>query len=156
MGNPPTVKRTSDLELGVTRTFDAPARVVFEAWTKPELMTRWWAPRSSGAPLMSCEMDVRVGGGYRLEFKPDAGHSMVFFGKYVDVAPPSRLVWTNEEGGDTTVTTVTFAQKDGKTLLTMHELYPTKAALDASIAGMAEGTPEQFEQLDALLLTLER
>ncbi len=148
------VERTSDLELVVTRTFDAPAAVVFEAWTKPELMKRWWAPKSSGVPLLSCEMDVRVGGEYRLEFGRDGGPSMVFFGKYVEVVPPSRLVWTNEEDGNTTVTTVTFEDRDGKTRLVLHELYPSKEALDESIAGMADGTPEQFEQLDALLVVL--
>ncbi len=154
MTNRTTIERKSERELVVTRTFNGPARLVFEAWTKPELMKLWWAPKSSGVPLLSCEMDVRVGGGYRLAFGHDAATSMAFFGKYVEVEPPSRLVWTNEEGGETSVTTVTFEEKDGKTLLVLHELYPTKEALDEAIAGMADGMPEQFEQLDALLVTL--
>jgi len=154
MTNHTAIERKSERELVVTRTFNAPARIVFEAWTKPELMTLWWAPKSSGVPLLSCEMDVRVGGGYRLAFGHDAASSFAFFGKYLEVEPPSRLVWTNEESEDAAVTTVTFEDKDGQTLLVLHELYPTKEALDEAIAGMADGMPEQFEQLDALLPTL--
>jgi len=153
MTNPTTIERTSGRELVVTRTFNAPARILFEAWTKPELMKQWWAPKSIGVPLLSCEMDVRVGGTYRLEFGHDASESMAFVGKYLDVLPPSRLVWTNEEGEDGAVTTVTFEEMDGKTLLTVHELYPSREALDAG-HGAEEGMPEQFEQLDALLVTL--
>lgn len=155
MNNPTTIERKSERELVVTRTFNGPARIVFEAWTKPELMKLWWAPKSSGVPMLSCEMDVRVGGGYRLEFGHDAANSMAFFGKYIEVTPPSRLVWTNDEGEDATVSTVTFEEKEGRTLLVLHELYPSKEALDEAIAGMADGMPEQFEQLDALLATMD-
>ncbi|HEX3367653.1 SRPBCC family protein [Phenylobacterium sp.] len=154
MDNRTTTERKSELELVITRTFNGPARIVFEAWTKPELMKLWWAPRSMGVPLRSCEMDVRVGGGYRLEFGNDAATSWAFFGKYIEVTPPSRLVWTNDESEDAPVTTVTFDEQGGKTLLVLHELYPSKAALDEAIAGMPEGTSEQFEQLDELLATL--
>jgi uncharacterized protein YndB with AHSA1/START domain len=154
MNNPTTIERKSERELVVTRTFNGPARLVFEAWTKPELMQLWWAPKSSGMPLLSCEMDVRVGGGYRLAFGRDGVMAMTFFGKYVEVTPPSRLVWTNEEAEDGAITTVTFEDRAGQTLLVLHELYPTKEALDEAIAGMADGMPEQFEQLDALLATL--
>jgi uncharacterized protein YndB with AHSA1/START domain len=153
MNNRTTIERKSELELVVTRLFNGPPRIVFEAWTKPELMKLWWAPKSSGVPLLSCEMDVRVGGQYRLEFG-QPGSSFAFFGKYLEVEPPSRLVWTNDESEDAAVTTVTFEEKDGQTLLVLHELYPTKEALDEAIAGMADGMPEQFEQLDALLATL--
>jgi uncharacterized protein YndB with AHSA1/START domain len=153
MTNRTTIERKSEHELVVTRLFNGPARIVFEAWTKPELMTLWWAPKSTGVPLLSCEMDVRVGGGYRLEFG-QVGSSFAFFGKYLEVEPPSRLVWTNDESEDAAVTTVTFEEKDGQTLLVLHERYPTKEALDEAIAGMADGMPEQFEQLDALLVTL--
>ena len=154
MSNPTQIDRTSDRELVVTRVFDAPPRILFKAWTTPELMKQWWAPRSIGVPLLSCEMDVRTGGSYRLEFGHDAANTMAFFGKYIEVTPPSRLVWTNDESEDGPVTTVTFQEKDGQTLLVLHELYPTKEALDEAIAGMADGMPEQFEQLDALLATL--
>ena len=147
------INRKSERELVVTRTFNGPARIVFEAWTKPELMKLWWAPKSMGVPLLSCEMDVRVGGGYRLEFGHDAATSMAFFGKYIEVTPPSRLVWTNDESEDAAVTTVTFEEKDGQTLLVLHELYPSKEALEAN-RGMEDGLPEQFEQLDELLATL--
>jgi uncharacterized protein YndB with AHSA1/START domain len=155
MKNRTTVERKSDRELVVTRTFDAPARIVFEAWTKPELFMRWWAPKSMGVPLLSCEMDVRAGGKYRLEFGQDASNSMAFFGNYIEVIPHSRLVWTNDEGGDGgPVTTVTFEEKGGKTLLVMHELYPSKEALDAAGTGAADAMGETFEQLDELLVTL--
>jgi uncharacterized protein YndB with AHSA1/START domain len=154
MSNRTTIERKSELELVVTRTFNGPARLVFEAWTTPELMKLWWAPKSSDVPLLSCEMDVRVGGQYRLAFGHDAASSFAFFGKYLEVEPPSRLVWTNDESEDAAVTTVMFEEQDGQTLLVLHELYPSKEALDEAIAGMADGMPEQFEQLDALLATL--
>jgi uncharacterized protein YndB with AHSA1/START domain len=148
-----TVKRTSEREMAVTRIFDAPARIVFEAWTNPELFMRWWAPKSMGVPLRSCEMDVRTGGTYRLEFGKDAENTWAFFGKYIEVVPPARLVWTNEESENGAISTVTFVEDGGKTLLTFSEVYPTKEALDESLGGM-DGTPEQFEQLDELLATL--
>jgi uncharacterized protein YndB with AHSA1/START domain len=152
MKNRTTVERKSERELVVTRTFNGPARIVFEAWTKPELFRRWWVPKSMGMSLLSCEMDVRVGGRYRLEFEPDA---MAFFGTYLEVTPHSRLVWTNEEGGEGgPVTTVTFEDKGGKTLLVLHELYSSKEALDAAGTGAADAMVETFAQLDELLLTL--
>jgi len=147
-----TVERTSDRELVVTRIINGPARLVFEAWTKPELFKQWWVPKSLGMTLLSCEMDVRVGGKYRLAFEPDG---MAFFGTYLEVTPHSRLVWTNDEGGDGgPVTTVTFEEKGGKTLLVMHELYPSKEALDAAGTGAADAMKETFEQLDELLVAL--
>ena len=156
MKNPTTTKRTSDRELVVTRTFNAPARLVWEAWTKPELFKQWWVPKSFGLSMLSCEMDVRVGGGYRLEFShPAAPKPMEFFGRYLEVTPHSRLVWTNEEGdGGGQVTTVTFEEADGKTLLVMRELYPSQEALDAAGTGAADATVETFAQLDELLVTL--
>ena len=151
--NPTTVERTSEREFVVTRTFDAPARLVFEAWTKPELFKRWWVPKSIGMSLLSCEMDVRVGGTYRLVFGNDASEPMEFFGRYTEVTPHSRLVWTNEEGaGGEAVTTVTFDEKGGKTLLALHERHPSKEAVDEAI-GFGEGLRETFEQLDELLAT---
>ena len=152
MQNRTTVERTSERELVVTRTFNGPARIVFEAWTKPELFRRWWLPKSMGMSLRSCEMDVRVGGTYRLEFEPDG---MAFFGTYLDVAPPSRLVWTNEEGGEGgPVTTVTFEEQGGRTLVVVHELHSSKEALDAAGTGAADAMVETFVQLDELLLSL--
>jgi uncharacterized protein YndB with AHSA1/START domain len=151
------VERKSDREIVVTRTFDGPARIVFEAWTKPELLKRWWAPKSFGVTLLSCEADVRVGGKYRFVFgHPASPQPMEFFGKYLEVIRPSRLVWTNEEGAEGgQITTVTFEEKGGKTLLVMSDLYPSKEALDAAIAsGSAGGMPETFEQLDELLIAL--
>jgi uncharacterized protein YndB with AHSA1/START domain len=150
-----TVERKSERELVVTRTFNGPARIVFEAWTKPELFKQWWVPKSMGMFLRSCEMDVRVGGRYRLVFGHDASNAAEFFGRYIEVTPHSRLVWTNDEGGDDgPVTTVTFEEKDGQTLLVLHELYPSKEALDAAGTGAADAMSETFEQLDELLVTL--
>jgi uncharacterized protein YndB with AHSA1/START domain len=155
MKNRTTVERKSDREVVVTRAFNAPARIVFEAWTSPELFKQWWVPKSMDMFLRSCEMDVRVGGRYRLVFGHDASNPAEFFGRYLEVTPHSRLAWTNEEGGDDgSVTTVTFEEKDGKTLLVMHELYPSKEALDAAGTGAADATNETFEQLDELLVTL--
>jgi len=154
MKNPTTLERKSERELAVTRTFNGPARLVFEAWTKPELLERWWAPKSMGVSLLSCEADVRVGGKYRFVFGHDASKTMAFFGSYLEVTPHSRLVWTNEEDeGGGAVTTVTFEEKGDQTLLVLHELHPSKEAVDGAIA-FGAGTCETFEQLDELLVTL--
>jgi uncharacterized protein YndB with AHSA1/START domain len=153
--NRTTVERKSERELVVTRTINGPARLVFEAWTKAELLKKWWVPKSFGVTLLSCEADVRVGGKYRFVFA-HGDSQMEFFGRYIEVTPHSRLVWTNEEGADAgPVTTVTFEERAGKTLLVMHELYPSKEALDAAMAsGEKSGMNETFEQLDELLVTL--
>src|SRR5947207_613641 len=148
-----TVERTSERELVVTRTINGPARIVFEAFTKPELFKRWWVPKSCGLSLLSCELDVRVGGTYRLVFSHNGPEPMAFFGRYIEVTPHSRLVWTNDEGDDGgAVTTATFEEKGGKTLLIMHDLYPSKEALDAAIAsGSTGGMSETLDQLDELV-----
>lgn len=150
--NETKVERASDTELVVTRTVNAPARLVFEAWTQAELFRRWWVPKSYGLNLVSCEMDVRPGGQYRLAFLHE-GSTMEFFGTYLEVTPPSRLVWTNDEGdAGQTVTTVTFEEKAGKTLLVVRNLYPSKEALDAD--GSTGALPESLDQLDELLANL--
>ena len=157
MKNQTKVERKSERELVVTRTFNAPARLVFEAWTKPELFKRWWIPKSFEGSLLSCEMDVRPGGTYRLVFShPASPEPMAFFGRYNEVTQHSRLVWTNDEGGEGgPVTTVTFDERAGETLVVMHDLYPSKEALDSAIAsGSTSGFGESFEQLDELLVTL--
>jgi uncharacterized protein YndB with AHSA1/START domain len=152
--NTTTVDRKSDRELVVSRTVNGPARIVFEAWTRPELLERWWTPKSFPITLLSCEMDVRVGGRYRLVFGYE-GSEMEFFGRYLEVTPHSRLVWTNDEGEGETITTVTFEEADGKTLLAVHDLYPSKEALDGAIAsGSTSGMPEALAQLDELILGL--
>jgi uncharacterized protein YndB with AHSA1/START domain len=149
-----TAERKSERELVVTRTFDGPARIVWEAWTRPELFKRWWVPKSFPVTLLSCELDIRVGGKYRLVFA-HSDSERAFFGTYLEVKPPSRLVWTNDEGGDQVITTVTFEEKGGKTLVVMHDLYPSKAALDEAVeSGSTGGASEQFEALAALLVTL--
>ena len=147
------MERKSERELVVTRTINGPARLVFEAWTTPELFRQWWVPKSMGMSLLSCDMDVRVGGRYRLQFAL-GDEQAAFFGTYTEVTPHSRLAWTNEESDEASVTTVTFAETDGKTLVAMHELYPSKEALDAAGTGAADAMGETFEQLDELLATL--
>jgi uncharacterized protein YndB with AHSA1/START domain len=149
-----SVERTSGRELVVTRTIDAPPRLVFEAWTRAELFRRWWVPKSLGLTLLSCELDVRVGGTYRLVFShPAAPEPMAFHGRYLEVIPPTRLVWTNEEtGGNGQITTVRFEERAGQTLLVVHDLYPSKEALDEDIgAGSTSWNDETFDQLDELL-----
>jgi uncharacterized protein YndB with AHSA1/START domain len=147
-----TVERKSERELVVKRTIHGPARIVFEAFSRPDLFKQWWVPKSFGLNLLSCELDVRVGGTYRLVFSHE-GSEMAFFGKYVEVIPNARLVWTNDEGDDGgPITTATLEERDGKTLLVIHDLYPSKEALEAS--GSMGAMDETLDQLDALVGTL--
>lgn len=145
----------SERDFVATRHFAAPARIVYEAWTNPELFQQWWVPRSCGLSLLSCAMDIRTGGQYRLEFgHPSFEQPMAFFGRYMEVSPPARLVWTNDEG-DGAVTTVTFDETGGQTTVMMRDHYPSKAARDDAIAsGSTSGIAEQFEQLEALVARL--
>lgn len=146
------VEPRGDRELVVTRSFNAPARIVFEAWSNPDLFQRWWVFKAAGISLLSCDMDVRTGGAYRLVFgHPVSGQPMVFLGTYLEVAPNERIVWTNEESDQGAVTTATFEEDAGKTLVTLHERYPTQAARDEALAGSAEALPVQFSQLAGLL-----
>jgi uncharacterized protein YndB with AHSA1/START domain len=155
MKNRTTVERKSDREVVVTRTINGPARIVFEAFTNAELLRRWWVPRSMGMKLLSCEVDARVGGKYRLVFDLGGPEPAAFFGTYVEVKPYSRLAWTNDEGGEGgSVTTVTFEDKGGRTLVVLRESYPSKAALDAAGTGAADAMVETFDQLDELLVAL--
>ena len=150
-----SVERKGDRELVVTRIFNAPPATVYRAWSQPELFQRWWMPKSvSGVSLLSCDMDVRTGGKYRLEFGARDSDTMAFYGKYLEVVPNQRIVWTNDEGEDGAVTTVTFEDWDGKTLLTFHEIYPSKEALEEALQGSAAALPEQLEQLHELLSSL--
>jgi uncharacterized protein YndB with AHSA1/START domain len=153
--NRTTVERTSDREVVVTRTINGPARIVFEAFARAELLQRWWVPKSMGMTLLSCEVDARVGGKYRLVFDHGGLEPAAFFGTYVEVEPYSRLAWTNDEGGEGgSVTTVTFKEQGGKTLVVLRESYPSKEALDAAGTGAAEAMFETFDQLDELLVAL--
>jgi uncharacterized protein YndB with AHSA1/START domain len=153
--SPTQVERTSDRELTVTRAFDAPRAMVFRAWAEPELFRKWWVPKSvPGMSLTGCDMDVRTGGKYRLEFAM-GDQTMAFFGKYLDVVPNERIVWTNDEGAEGAVTTVTFEGQGAQTLVTFSELYPSKEAADEAMQGSAAGLPEQFEQLAELLATAD-
>jgi uncharacterized protein YndB with AHSA1/START domain len=156
--NETSVERTTDRELTVKRRFNGPARLMYEAWTNPEVIQRWWVPKSFGAVFLSCEIDARTGGGYRFVFSHAAFKEPVaFFGKYLDVVPGSKLVWTNEEGGEGgPVTTVTFEERDGQTLVVTREAYSSKEALDEAIASgaAAGGQGESYEQLDELLIEM--
>jgi uncharacterized protein YndB with AHSA1/START domain len=153
--NRTSVERRGDRELVVTRIFDAPPSTVYRAWSQPELFRRWWVPKSaSGVSLVSCDMDVRTGGKYRLEFGAGGSDTMAFYGKYLEVVPNERIVWTNDEGEEGAVTTVTFEDQGGKTLLNFHEVYPSKEALEEALQGGAAALPEQLEQLDELLSSI--
>lgn len=155
MIKPTNVERLSDREFAVTRVFDAPRAMVFRAWAEPELFRKWWVPKSvPGMALVGCDMDVRTGGKYRLEFAMGE-QTMAFYGKYLDVVPGERIVWTNDEGEEGAVTTVTFADQGGKTMVTFHEAYPTKEALEEALAGSAAGLPEQLDQLAEMLATTD-
>ena len=152
---PTAVERRGDRELVVTRTFNAPPSVVYKAWSQPELFRRWWMPKSlTGVTLVGCDMDVRTGGKYRLEFGSGGSDTMAFYGKYLDVVPNQRIVWTNDEGEEGAITTVAFEDQGGRTLVTFHELYPTTEALEEALEGSAAGLPEQLDQLDELLSTM--
>jgi uncharacterized protein YndB with AHSA1/START domain len=152
---PTSVKRVGDRELVVTRIFDAPPNTVYRAWSQPDLFQRWWVPKSvSGISLVSCEMDVRTGGKYRLEFGSDGSETMAFYGNYLEVVPNERIVWTNDEGEEGAITTVTFEHQGGKTLLTFHEIYPSTEALEEALQGSAAPLPEQLEQLGELLSSI--
>jgi uncharacterized protein YndB with AHSA1/START domain len=154
--NPTTVEPRSEREVVITRMFDAPARIVFQAWTTPELFKRWWVPKSMPIPLLSYEADIRVGGGYRLVFGVDNTKRAEFFGKYLEVTPHSRIVWTNDESGaDGAVTTVTLEERGDKTLMVLHELYRSKEVRDEALtSGSYDGMSETFGQLDEVLATL--
>jgi uncharacterized protein YndB with AHSA1/START domain len=158
MTNDTVVERKSERELVVTRTFNGPARLVFKAWTTPELFMRWWVPKSFGMSVISCEMDIRTGGSYKLVFShPVSKEPMAFFGRYTEVTPPARMVWSNDEGGEAgAVTTVTFEKRGAQTLVVLRDLYPTKEALDEAIASESTSAfVEQFAELEALLVTLD-
>ena len=133
--NRTSVERRGDRELVVTRTFDAPPSIVFKAWSQAELFQRWWVPKSvpGGVSLVACEMDVRTGG------------------KYLEVVPNERIVWTNDEGEEGAITTVTFEDLGGTTLLSFHEIYPSKEALEEALQGGAAALPEQLDQLGEFL-----
>ena len=153
--NRTSVERRGDRELVVTRTFDAPPSIVYKAWSRSDLFQRWWMPKSvTGVSLVACDMDVRTGGKYRLEFSAGGSDTMAFYGKYLEVLPNERIVWTNDEGEEGAVTTVTFEEQGGKTLLQFHEVYPSKEALEEALQGSAAGLPEQLEQLDELLSSM--
>ena len=158
MKNDTAVERKSGRELVVTRSFNGPARLVFKAWTTPELFIRWWVPKSFGMTVISCEMDIRTGGAYKLVFShPASKEPMAFFGRYTEVTPPARMVWTNDEGGEAgAVTTVTFEERGAQTLVVLRDLYPTKEALDEAIASESTSAfVEQFAELEELLATLD-
>lgn len=150
-----SVKRRGERELAISRTFNEPPTTVYRAWSQADLFRRWWVPRSvPGVSLVSCDMDVRTGGKYRLEFSSGGSDTMAFYGKYLEVVPNERVVWTNDEGEEGAVTTVTFEDQSGKTLLSFHEIYPSTEALVEALEGSAAALPEQLEQLADLLSSM--
>jgi uncharacterized protein YndB with AHSA1/START domain len=153
------VERASDRELVITRVFRARPETVFDAMTKPELLRRWWAPRSLGVELFACESDPRVGGRYRFVFGRPGEPPMAFSGVYTEVVPGQRFVYTQifepmREAGEGVIT-ATFAAHPEGTLFVSRERYPSKEVLDGAIAsGMERGMRETLEQLEALLAEL--
>jgi uncharacterized protein YndB with AHSA1/START domain len=157
--NRTTVERTSDRELVISRTFEARARIVWDAWTRPELLKRWWAPRSLGVTLFSCEVDLRVGGRYRYVFGHTPEHAMAFSGTFTEIVACARLVCTQlfepmASAGEAIVA-ATFEERDGRTRVVQRALYPSKQSLDGAIAsGMEKGARATFEQLEELVAAL--
>jgi uncharacterized protein YndB with AHSA1/START domain len=156
--NQTTMELRADRELVIERTFNGPQRVVFDAWTRPELVRRWWAPASHNVAVVSCEADVRVGGAWRYVLRRDTGDEFAFSGTYLEVTPHSRLVytsWFEAIPGAEVVCTVTFEDRDGKTHLVSHELYPSAEAREGALsAGMEHGMRETMDQLDELVGSL--
>ena len=150
--NETTMKLEGDRTIVIARAFDASARTVFDAITKPELVSRWWAPRSHGT-IASCTADVRAGGSYRYVMKATGGQEVAFSGTYREVTPTSRLVYTSRfegapPGAGEAVVTVTLEERAGKTHVVHQEVYPSAAVRDAVLAtGMEHGMREALEQL---------
>jgi uncharacterized protein YndB with AHSA1/START domain len=154
------VTTPSDLEIAITRVFDAPAQLVFDAWTKPERLKRWLGRR--GDDLIVCEVDLRVGGGWRYVWRLREGGEMGMHGEYQEVDEPDRLVTTEifeepyfEEMGSGTINTFTLVERAGKTTLTVTSLYKTREQRDAVLgSGMESGVAEGYERLDELLRSM--
>jgi uncharacterized protein YndB with AHSA1/START domain len=162
--NQTSMELKGDREIVIARTFNGPARIVFDAWTRPELVRRWWAPKSHRVSVVACDADIRVGGGYRYLLRLDTGNEFAFSGRYSEVTPHSRLVYTQifeptaagaKPGDDEVIITVTFDERDGKTHLVSHSLCPSKDVRDAIIAsGMEHGMRETMDQLEELVASL--
>jgi uncharacterized protein YndB with AHSA1/START domain len=162
--NRTTLERTSDREIVVTRAFNGPPHIVFDAWTRPELVSRWWAPKSLGVSIVSCEADVRVGGRYRYVLQTRTSEVFAFSGTYTEVTPHSRLVYTtifeptgvaSTDESEAAICTITFEAQGAKTHLVSRELYPSKGVLDAVLAtGMETGMRVTMDQLDELVASL--
>lgn len=150
-----TLELRGDREVVITRTFRAGARAVFEAWTRPELVSRWWAPRARGVEIVGCEAEVRPGGRWRYVARKGE-HLVAFSGAYQEVEPPSRLVYTSLFEGapqaGAALVTVTFEERAGATRLVAVERYPSAEVRDAVLAsGMEEGMRNSLDQLDELV-----
>ena len=151
-----TFTTPSDREILMTRVFDAPRRLVFEAWTKPEHLPHWLLG-PSGWTMPVCEIDLRPGGSWHFVWRRSDGTEMGMRGVYKEIAPPGRLVSTESWGGDwpETLNTLILSEKDGKTTITNTVLYPSKEARDAALkTGMKEGVSESFDRLAEHLRTM--
>jgi len=158
MKNTGTLKVTTptDREIVMTRVFDAPRRLVFDAFSKPELLKRWFGPR--GWSLVVCEVDLRVGGGFRFVLRGPDGKEMGMRGVYREIAPPERSVHMesfDDFPGESQVTAV-FVEEGGKTTLTATVLYPSREVRDAVLkSGMEHGAAESYDKLNELLASPE-
>ena len=151
-----SVSVKSDLEVELTREFNAPRRLVFEAHSKPEHMQRWWGPRDT--TMVSCEMDFRVGGKYRYVLRKANGKEYAFRGEFLEIVPPERLVQTFEfEGmpGEVSVETLMFEERDGRTTIRSTNRSSSIEARDAMLqSGMEKGAAETYDRLEELLRTI--
>jgi len=150
------VSTPSDREIVMTRVFDAPRDLVFEAHTSCEHMRHWWGPRKY--EIVSCEVDFRPGGRWRVVHRGPEGEEYGFGGEFREIVRPERMTWTFEfDGapGSVSVETVTFEERDGKTTITATAVYDSVEARDATLeSGMEVGAAETYERLDEYLETL--
>jgi uncharacterized protein YndB with AHSA1/START domain len=148
-----TVTTPSDREIVMTRVFDAPRDLVFEAHTSCEHMSRWWGPRKY--EFASCEIDFRPGGKWRIVHRGPDGEEYAFHGEYREIVPPERIVWTFEfEGwpGNVSVETLTLEEHAGKTTFTATSVYDTVEQRNGMLeSGMEEGAAESMDRLDEYL-----
>jgi uncharacterized protein YndB with AHSA1/START domain len=153
------VTTPSDREIHMTRLFDAPRQLVFEAMTKPEHVRRWWGCLSEGYSVTVCEIDLRVGGAWRFVGRGPTGEYPAFYGVYREIAPPERLVYTEVfepfPDAESIVTTV-FTEENGKTRVDITALYPSMDVRDTVInTGMAEGAALSYDRLEDLVRELQ-
>lgn len=151
-----TFTTPSDREIVMTRVVDAPRRLVWDAWTKPEHLPHWMTG-PEGWTMPVCEIDLRPGGAWHFVWRRDDGTEMGMRGVYREITPPERLVCTESWGGDwpETINTLVLSEEAGRTTISQTVLYPSKEARDAALqTGMKDGASTSFDRLAEYLRTL--